>query len=216
MALIRDLTPDDWPAAEKIYADGIATGYATFETATPAWETFDEGHLAGHRLVADAEGEVVGWAALAPTSGRACYSGVVESSVYVAARMRGQGLGQALMEALVAGARRSGRSRRASSPRTRRASRSTNDSGSVSSAGASGSPSSAASGATRCCSSSGSDETRTSRRPSGGRPRTRCGRRSRTSSRLRDRSVAAVPRSECSRGRTRGPGSRSSWGRAGR
>jgi L-amino acid N-acyltransferase YncA len=107
MAVIRDLTPDDWPAAEKIYADGIATGYATFETATPAWETFDEGHLAGHRLVADAEGEVVGWAALAPTSGRACYSGVVESSVYVAARMRGKGLGHALMEALVAGARRS-------------------------------------------------------------------------------------------------------------
>jgi L-amino acid N-acyltransferase YncA len=32
MAEIRALRPEDWPAVERIYAEGIATGDATFET----------------------------------------------------------------------------------------------------------------------------------------------------------------------------------------
>jgi len=95
---------EDWPAVERIYADGIATGDATFETAPPSWEEFDAERLPGHRLVAVEDGEVVGWAALSPTSHRACYGGVVEHSVYVAEGTRGRGVGKALMRALVAGA----------------------------------------------------------------------------------------------------------------
>ncbi|MGH3133575.1 MAG: GNAT family N-acetyltransferase [Gaiellaceae bacterium] len=38
MAEIRAMTRDDWPAVEAIYADGIATGDATFETEPPSWE----------------------------------------------------------------------------------------------------------------------------------------------------------------------------------
>ena len=98
------MTRDDWPAVEAIYAAGIATGDATFETAPPSWEEFDRGRMRDHRLVAVEDGNVVGWAALAPTSTRECYSGVVEHSVYVAESARGRGVGQALMEALVAGA----------------------------------------------------------------------------------------------------------------
>ena len=39
--LITPLTPDDWPAVRAIYAEGIATGQATFETAVPDWAAWD-------------------------------------------------------------------------------------------------------------------------------------------------------------------------------
>jgi L-amino acid N-acyltransferase YncA len=102
------MTPADWPAVEAIYAAGIATGDATFETAPPSWEEFDAGRLGGHRLVATKDGEVVGWAALSPTSARPCYAGVVEHSVYVAEHARGRGVGRVLMEALIASAQAAG------------------------------------------------------------------------------------------------------------
>ena len=104
MASIRPLTRDDWPAVERIYAEGIATGDATFETRPPTWEEFDAGRLPEHRLVAEEDGEVVGWAAVSPTSPRECYTGVVEHSVYVAESARARGLGAELMAALVASA----------------------------------------------------------------------------------------------------------------
>jgi L-amino acid N-acyltransferase YncA len=104
MLEIRPLVPDDWPAVEAIWADGIVTRSATFETETPSWVTFDGTRHPGHRLVAAVDGEIVGWAALAPVSRRPCYLGVAEDSVYVASTARGQGVGRALMAALVAGA----------------------------------------------------------------------------------------------------------------
>ncbi len=93
---------------EAIYAAGIATGDATFETEPPSWEEFDSGRLRDHRLVATEGGEVIGWAALSRVSTRACYAGVVEHSVYVAERARGRGVGRALMEALVSSAENGG------------------------------------------------------------------------------------------------------------
>jgi L-amino acid N-acyltransferase YncA len=104
MAEIRAMAPDDWPAVKSIYAEGIATGDATFEKEPPSWDEFDAGRFPDHRLVAVENGEVVGWAALSPTSSRECYAGVVEHSVYVAESVRGRRVGRALMEALVAGA----------------------------------------------------------------------------------------------------------------
>jgi phosphinothricin acetyltransferase len=99
---IRAMTRDDWPAVEAIYAEGIATRQATFETAPPTWVEFDTGRLPAHRLVAIDGDRVVGWAAVSPTSARECYAGVVEHSVYVSADARGRGVGRALMEALIA------------------------------------------------------------------------------------------------------------------
>jgi L-amino acid N-acyltransferase YncA len=99
---IRPMTRGDWPAVEAIYAEGIATRQATFETAPPTWAEFDAGRLPAHRLVAIDGDRVVGWAAVSPTSSRECYAGVVQHSVYVSADTRGRGVGRALMEALVA------------------------------------------------------------------------------------------------------------------
>ncbi len=104
MLEIRAMTAGDWPKVEAIYAEGIATGDATFETEPPSWEEFDRGRLAHSRFVAIEAGTVAGWAALSPTSERACYSGVVEHSIYVAEDARGRGIGHALMEALIASA----------------------------------------------------------------------------------------------------------------
>ena len=104
MIAVRPLLADDWRAVAAIWAEGIDTRNATFETETPSWESFDRTRHPEHRLVAVEGGEIVGWAALAPVSRRACYAGVAENSVYVAAAARGRGVGRTLMETLVASA----------------------------------------------------------------------------------------------------------------
>ena len=99
---------EDWPAVAAIFAEGIATRGATFETESPPYDSFDASHHPEHRFVAVEDGRIVGWVALAPTSSRACYAGVAESSVYIAADARGRGVGRALMDSLVASARDAG------------------------------------------------------------------------------------------------------------
>ncbi len=97
-----------WPAVRAIYAEGIATGNATFETEVPPWEAWDAAHLVPCRLVARAGDRLLGWAALTPVSGRCVYAGVAEVSVYVTATARGQGIGTGLLGALVEASEQSG------------------------------------------------------------------------------------------------------------
>jgi L-amino acid N-acyltransferase YncA len=105
---LRALTEDDWTAVAEIYWDGMRDGLATFATEVPSWEDWDAAHLAGHRIVAESLGEIVGWAALSPASSRRCYAGVAENSVYVSEEARGRGVGRALLRALISGARADG------------------------------------------------------------------------------------------------------------
>lgn len=100
MVDIAAMETADWERVAAIYAEGIATGVATFETETPTWEEWNATHLPFGRLVARSDQEIAGWAALAPISRRACYRGVAEVSVYVASDARGQGVGTALMRRL--------------------------------------------------------------------------------------------------------------------
>jgi phosphinothricin acetyltransferase len=51
---------------------------------------------------------VLGWAALSRVSSRQVYAGVTEVSIYVAERSRGKGIGQALLQALIAESERCG------------------------------------------------------------------------------------------------------------
>ena len=99
---IEELRPDHWKGVARVYAEGIATGNATFETEVPIWGGWDSAHLPAHRFVALREGDVVGWAAVCPVSDRCVYDGVVENSVYVAEAARGQGVGLRLLEELIA------------------------------------------------------------------------------------------------------------------
>ncbi len=105
---IGSLAAADWDGVARIYAEGIATGDATFETEAPDRRDWDAAHLPTPRLAARAEGRIVGWAALSPVSGRCVYAGVAEVSVYVAAAARGGGVGAALLAALVAGSEAEG------------------------------------------------------------------------------------------------------------
>lgn len=95
---------EDWPAVARIYADGLATAVASFETLVPCWEEWNATHREAPRLVAVDGEEVVGWVAVSPISQRSCYRGVVEHSVYVDAPARGRGVGRALLDRLVADA----------------------------------------------------------------------------------------------------------------
>ncbi|MFN8076794.1 MAG: N-acetyltransferase family protein [Kineosporiaceae bacterium] len=90
-------------AVLAVYAEGIATGDATFETAPPSWAAFDAAKLPEHRWVAlDGDGRLLAWVAASAVSDRCVYAGVVEHSVYVAAGARGRGVGRVLLEALIA------------------------------------------------------------------------------------------------------------------
>lgn len=106
--VIEPMRADDWEAVRAIYLEGIATGNATFETSAPSWEEWDAKHLPNCRLVARANGEVIGWVALLPVSTRKVYAGVVEESVYIAEKARGQGVGKALLNAVIAESERAG------------------------------------------------------------------------------------------------------------
>jgi len=98
---VRALEASDWRDVSRIYAEGIATRNATFETDMPCWEVWDGVHLHHPRLVGTVAGEVVAWAAVAPVSSRPVYSGVAEISLYVGEKARGQGIGTELLAAFV-------------------------------------------------------------------------------------------------------------------
>jgi L-amino acid N-acyltransferase YncA len=91
---------EDWASCARIYAEGLDVG--TFEESVPDWPAWDASHLPEPRLVARDGDGILGWAALAPASGRPCYRGVTENSIYVARAARGRGTGRALLGELVA------------------------------------------------------------------------------------------------------------------
>lgn len=95
------MNPDDWTEVSKIYAEGIDTGFATFETNVPTYKSWDAAHLKTCRFVAESNGKIIGWAALSPVSSRCVYGGVAEVSVYVGQKCRGLGLGELLMNRLI-------------------------------------------------------------------------------------------------------------------
>jgi L-amino acid N-acyltransferase YncA len=98
----------DWDHVLAIYLEGIRSGHSTFETDAPSWEKWDEGHLQIARLVMR-DGETIrGWAALSPVSKREVYRGVAEVTVYVSESAHGQGIGRALLEALIAESEKDG------------------------------------------------------------------------------------------------------------
>lgn len=95
---MRPLESGDWDDVRRIYADGIATLNATFETQVPPVDALLAKWLPDHRWVAESAGSVIGWASATATSTRDCYRGVVETSVYVDASHGGRGVGTKLLD----------------------------------------------------------------------------------------------------------------------
>lgn len=99
---VRAMRPRDWPEVAHIYAAGIATHNATFETDPPSWEDFDNSRLQDLRFVAiDETGAVVGWSAAGSVSDRCVYSRVADHGVYVHPDHQGRGLGVRLLQTLI-------------------------------------------------------------------------------------------------------------------
>jgi phosphinothricin acetyltransferase len=105
--LIRDSRPADVPAIAAIYGHAVLHGNASFELDPP-----DIAEVARRRdvlwtagfpyLVAeDVTGDVVGYSHAGTNRPRPGYRFTVENSVYVSPDSQGQGIGRALLSALI-------------------------------------------------------------------------------------------------------------------
>jgi len=99
--VVRPLLKTDWETVSNIYAEGIATGIATFETEAPVWKLWNEKHIQHCRIVAELKSEVVGFAVLSQVSKREVYKGVAEVSVYVSLQHQGRHIGEILLSQLI-------------------------------------------------------------------------------------------------------------------
>ncbi len=103
---IRDATEADIPEIQSIYAHHVLTGTGTFEEEPPSVEDM----LARYRRIvdhgwrwlaaADATG-VLGYGYYSQFRDRTAYRFCVEDSIYVRENVRGQGVGKALVGALI-------------------------------------------------------------------------------------------------------------------
>jgi L-amino acid N-acyltransferase len=106
---IRLATEADLPAIREIYNHYVHTSTCTYqyepdtEAERLAWfQSHGEKHPA---VVAEVNGEVVGWASLSPWKERAGYAWSVEASVYVRLDCQRRGIGKALLLELIERAR---------------------------------------------------------------------------------------------------------------
>ncbi|HVS29151.1 MAG TPA: arsinothricin resistance N-acetyltransferase ArsN1 family A [Solirubrobacteraceae bacterium] len=108
---VRPAGAADAPAIARIYNQGIEDGQATFETALREPDDVTSWIADVERrplVVAERDGDVVGWARVGRYSYRRFYEGVGEYAVYVERGERGAGAGRLLLDALLPEARRRG------------------------------------------------------------------------------------------------------------
>jgi len=109
---IRATNLDDAPAIAEIYNQGIEDRVATYETEPrsteeqQAWLRAIADHYPA--VVAQIDGEIVGWACAGPYRARKCYRGIGEFSMYVRRDWRGRSVGDLLLAALISEAERLG------------------------------------------------------------------------------------------------------------
>lgn len=110
---IRAGTPDDAGAVAAIYAHHVLNGTASFDTEPPPVHVWTEkiGAIVSRGwpfLVAELERKVAGYAYATQFRDRDAYAHTCEDSIYVAPQRVGQGVGTALLAALVRSAREAG------------------------------------------------------------------------------------------------------------
>ena len=99
--VIRAMDRTDWPRVAAIFQQGIDSRHATMHTTVPAYEVFDHSRDQRMRLVAEIDGNIVGWVAVTRVSERPCYNGVLELAIYVDVAARKHGVGTALLNELI-------------------------------------------------------------------------------------------------------------------
>ncbi|CAG9174201.1 L-methionine sulfoximine/L-methionine sulfone acetyltransferase [Cupriavidus laharis] len=104
---IRKAGPADVPAIQAIYAHHVLHGRASFEETPPNVDDMQLRMAEVLRkglpyLVAERGGEVLGYAYASSYRARSAYRFAIEDSIYIDHRYVGEGLGQALLEALIA------------------------------------------------------------------------------------------------------------------
>lgn len=110
---IRTVAPSDAEAIAAIYSHHVLHGTATFDTVpqSPAQAAAKIAAAAAQGwpfLVAERDGQVVGYAYAAQFRDRAAYAFSCENSIYIDADCIGQGLGKALLAALLPAAEQAG------------------------------------------------------------------------------------------------------------
>jgi len=114
MFTIRPAVREDCAGILEIYNDAVLHTTATYDydistlAQREAW--FDDHVKTDHPVfvAADASGRIAGWSALNRFRDRIGYRFTTENSVYVAADMRGRGIGRMLMPPLIEGAKARG------------------------------------------------------------------------------------------------------------
>jgi len=101
---IRLARPSDSEAIRQIYNLEVSTSTVTFDlvprTASEQLQWLEARSGAHAVIVAEVDGEVIGFASLSPFRDRPAYNSTVENSVYVRNDHRGTGVGAALLEEL--------------------------------------------------------------------------------------------------------------------
>ena len=113
MPTLRPATAEDFAAITTIYGDHVRDGTATFEIESPdLQEMLRRWHEVTERglpyLVAMRGDEVAGYAYAGAYRPRPAYRNTVEDSIYLRRDCVGQGIGRALLAALIAGCERAG------------------------------------------------------------------------------------------------------------
>jgi L-amino acid N-acyltransferase YncA len=103
---VRDALEADMGVVQAIYADHVRCGLATFEEVPPSHEAMLARRAAAIAaglpyLVAERQGEVVGFAYAGAYHSRPAYRYTLEDSVYVLTGLGGCGIGTALLQLLV-------------------------------------------------------------------------------------------------------------------
>lgn len=112
MATIRPATEADLPAINAIYNHYVLTSTCTYqyepetEAGRRAW--FAEKSEKHPVVVAEEDGQVLGWGALSPFRNREGYRFTVEASVYIRHDRQRKGIGRAIMQELIERARKLG------------------------------------------------------------------------------------------------------------
>ena len=104
--IVRDARDNDMPAVQAIYAHHVIHGTASFELEPPSLEQMRQRRtdVCAHGLpylVAERDGEVVGYGYATLYRPRPAYRFTVEDSVYVREDTSGLGTGQALLRRVI-------------------------------------------------------------------------------------------------------------------